>query len=211
MNFHEFPWKSHIFHKMGARPPPWWKPLIFLREFWCFWRVRAPQNGENPENPRFYGKSAKFPIFHVFFIKSLKICCFPHFPVKRVSGITNNPLGLSMVSALEAEGPPFYQKYRKSMEFHEKTMISAKFREFHAFFVKWRPRRPHGWNHWYSLGNIGVLGRPCNRKIQNSRKTSVFMVKTENSAKIRKSWNCWNHVTFRIFQSMGPPEPPIIP
>jgi len=105
---------------MGARPPPWWKPLIFLREFWCFWRVRAPQNGENPENQRFYGKSAKFPIFPAFFIKNPEICDFPHFPVKRVSGITNNPLGLSMVSALEAEGPPFYQKYRKSMEFHGK-------------------------------------------------------------------------------------------
>ncbi len=169
-----------------------------------------PKIGKIQKIHVFMGKvqnSWSFPHFH----KNPEICDFPHFPVKRVSGITNNPLGLSMVSALEAEGPPFYQKYRKSMEFHEKTMISAKFREFHAFFVKWRPRRPHGWNHWYSLGNIGVLGRPCNRKIQNSRKTSVFMVKTENSAKIRKSWNCWNHVTFRTFQSMGPPEPPIIP
>ena len=67
VNFHEFPWKPHIFHKMGARPPPWWKPLIFLREFWCFWRVRAPQNWENPENPRFYGKMQNpwsFPHFH---------------------------------------------------------------------------------------------------------------------------------------------------
>ena len=78
-----------------------------------------PKMGEIQKIHVFMG-NAKFPIFHVFFIKSLKICCFPHFPVKRVSGITNNPLGLSMVSALEAEGPPFYQKYRKSMEFHEK-------------------------------------------------------------------------------------------
>ena len=134
----------------------------------------------------FLWENCKISNISCIFHKNLKICCFPHFPVKRVSGITNNPLGLSMVSALEAEGPPFYQEYRKSMGFHEKTMISAKFHEFHAFFVKWRPRRPHGWNHLYSLGNICVLGRPCNRKIQNSRKTSVFMVKTENSAKNQK-------------------------
>ena len=122
----------------------------------------------------FLWEKCKISNISCIFHKKPENLLFPHFPVKRVSGITNNPLGLSMVSALEAEGPPFYQKYRKSMEFHENTTNSAKFHEFHAFFVKWRPRRPHGWNHWYSLGNIGVLGRPCNRKIQNSRETSVL-------------------------------------
>ena len=129
---------------MGAHPPPWWKPLIFLREFWCLWRVRAPQNWENPENQRFYGKSAKFLILPAFFIKNPEICDFPHFPVKRVSGTTNDSSGSSMVSALEADGPPFYQKYRNPIECHEKTVCSAKCRESHDVLVERRPWRPHG-------------------------------------------------------------------
>ena len=47
-----------------------------------------------------------------------------------------------MVSALEAEGPPFYQKYRKSMEFHEKTMFPAKFRDFTLFRKMEAPAPP---------------------------------------------------------------------
>ena len=53
---------------MDARPPPWWKSLIFLREFWCFWRVRAPQNAENPWNSMFLWEKCKISniscIFH---------------------------------------------------------------------------------------------------------------------------------------------------
>ena len=103
------------------------KGILVLLEGPC-----TPKLGKSRKST-FLWEKCKIPDLSRIFIKNPEICDFPHFPVKRVSGITNNPLGLSMVPALEAEGPPFYQKYRKSMEFHEKTMISAKFREFHAF------------------------------------------------------------------------------
>ena len=78
-----------------------------------------PKLGKSRKSTFLWGK-CKIPDISRIFHKTPEICDFPHFPVKRVSGITNNPLGLSMVSALEAEGPPFYQNYRKSMECHEK-------------------------------------------------------------------------------------------
>ena len=107
VNFHEFPWKSHIFHKMGARPPPWWKPLIFPRDFFCVAGGPVHPKMREIKKINFLWGKCKVSNIPYIFIKNREICDFPHFPVKRVSGTTNDPLGLSIVSALEAEGPPF--------------------------------------------------------------------------------------------------------
>ena len=128
MKIHEFPWESLIFHKMDARPPPWWKPLIFLREFWCFWRVRAPQNAENPWIPCFYGKSAKFPMIPVYFIEILEMCGFPHACVRPPRNI-NIPLGISMVSSMSWSHR--IMEIAKIMKFHENHGFSWILLKFH--------------------------------------------------------------------------------
>ena len=154
MKIHEFPWESLIFHKMDARPPPWWKPLIFPREFWCFWRVRAPQNAENPWNSIFLWEKCKISndscIFHknpgnVWFSACLRATPPKHqYSLRNINGFKH------VMKPRNHGNRKKTWNSMKIMDFHVIYWNSMKFLEIHIFFVTWEPLRPHGWKRWYS-------------------------------------------------------------
>ncbi len=93
---------------MEAFTPPWSKSLIFLRGSLVFLRSPGLENAQFHIISAFPRKIMEFHKKCVFYHKNMYFIDLQHFGVHGPSRNTNDPLGISMVSAMGAGVPIFY-------------------------------------------------------------------------------------------------------
>ena len=149
--------KFHDFHGISwFLRFPWFcgfmtclKPLIFLREYWCFGGV-ARRHAENHTFPGFLWKIQEILGILHFSHKNMGSHGFSAFWGART--LQKHQNSLRNINGFHHGGgrAPILWKCVIFTGIHGNSQNSLNSWGNGGFLIKYRYSRPHGWNHWYS-------------------------------------------------------------